>query len=209
MIKKVLASSKSIRLVLVSGGGLRARRYIEEAKKLGADQATMDEIGIEVSRINAMVLISALGNVAYPIVPETLADVVRAVEVGSAPERRRVVVLGGLHPGQSTNAVAALVAEKLRAERLYNATDVDAVYTEDPRKSSRAKRLSKVTTKELSSILGGESLAAGGYDLMDPIALKLIERSSIPTTILECDPKTLAGAILKRAKYGTEVVTHT
>ena len=123
-----------------------------------------------------MVLISALGNFAHVSVPTSLAEVVEALEA----RKNRVVVVGGLHPGQSTNAVAALVAEKVGAEMFINATDTDGVYTEDPRRSENAELLPKVTTKELAKILANESIRAGGYDLMDPVALKLVERFTSP-----------------------------
>jgi uridylate kinase len=114
--------------------------------------------------------------------------------------------LGGLHPGQSTNAVGALVAEKLKADRFVNATDVEGVYSKDPRKYPDAKKLSKVTPRELSEILGNESMMAGGYDLMDQVALKLIERSKIKTWIIKCDEKRIKEALSGSRIEGTEIV---
>ncbi len=130
ILRNILRQKKNIRLVVVAGGGQIARDYIAVASKLGADQASLDEIGIQVSRLNGMVLISALGNLAHASVPTSLAEVVEALEL----PKNRVVVVGGLHPGQSTNAVAALIAERVRAERFINATDTDGVYTKDPEK---------------------------------------------------------------------------
>jgi uridylate kinase len=199
--KQILEAEKTFRLVLVSGGGSMARQYIDIGRKLGADQASLDELGIQVSRLNAMVLVSAFGDLAYPKVPTNLDGVVEAIEVVG----KRVVVVGGLHPGQSTNAVAALIAEKVRAERFINATDVDGVYTKDPQKSKTAKKLHSVTPKQLERILGSESMQAGGYDLMDPVALKLVERSKIPTIVTKCDPKILIDIVLRRKDRGTKI----
>ncbi len=64
-----------------------------------------------------------------------------------------------------------------------------------------------MTTKELAKILADESMSAGGYDLMDPVALKLVERSHIPTRVLKCDPEVLEGSFLRHKKYGTEIVS--
>ena len=200
-LRRIVESRKYLRLVLVAGGGKTSREYIEAASKFGADQASLDEIGIHISRANAMVLICALGEVAHSRVPSNLQEVMQALEI----PRNRIVVVGGFHPGQSTNAVAALIAEKTRASRFINATDTDAVYTEDPNEHKNAKPLTSVTIKELSEILGRESMRAGGYDLMDPVALKLIERSRTPTLITKCTPKILEDSILFGKSPGTVV----
>jgi uridylate kinase len=204
VLVQVLSEKPALRLAVVAGGGSTAREYIRVAEKLGADQASMDEIGIAVSKLNAMILNVGLEEFASSFVPQTLTEVANSLEIGF-PEHR-AVVLGGLHPGQSTNAVAALVAEKLRAKVFVNATDVDAVYTKDPNKFKDAEKLDRVTPSELSKILGTESMRAGAYDLMDPVALKLIERSRIRTWIISCDALRIKQALLGKNPAGTEVV---
>jgi len=199
-ISNALRKRSGLQIAIVAGGGSKAREYIAVAAKAGADQATLDEIGIMVSRVNAFVLSSSLGELSATSVPHTLIEVVEAMKGA------RAVVLGGLHPGQSTNAVGTLVAEKLKAKKFVNATDVDGVYTRDPRKFEDAKRLDVVTPKELSKIIGSESMAAGAYDLMDPVALKLIERSQIHTWIVKCEAKIIEAALLDRKVVGTEIV---
>jgi uridylate kinase len=205
VLQTTVRDKSGLKIAVVTGGGTRAREYIEVAKRFGADQATMDEIGISVSRLNALVLASALGRISVSYVPKTLREVSESLE---SHQVKRVVVLGGLHPGQSTNAVGALVAEKLRAHRFINATDVDGVFTKDPRKFPNAKRLDRVTSKELSRILGSESMMAGAYDLMDPVALKLIERSKIKTWIIRCEAKHIKDALMGSKIEGTEIVVN-
>ena len=113
--------SKTCQPVIVAGGGNIARHYISHARLSGADESTLDELGIEVSRLNAKLLIYALKNNAYPHPPTTLQEVRHAVDSG------QIVVAGGLHPGQSTNGTAALIAEKVNASEFLNATDVDGI----------------------------------------------------------------------------------
>ena len=57
------------------------------------------------------------------------------------PKPGRIVVMGGVAVGQTTDAVAALLAEYVRADRLIVATSVDGVYTADPEKDPDAKKL--------------------------------------------------------------------
>jgi len=126
-------------------------------------------------------------------------------EVKHAVDDGLIVVTGGLHPGQSTNGTAALIAEKIKAEQFLNATDVDGVYDMDPNKFKQAKKFKTIELKNLRNMLIREDSIAGGYDLMDIVALKIIERSKIKTRILKADIKTIEKAI-KGADVGTKIV---
>ena len=191
--------SKTCQPIIIAGGGNIARHYIAHARSFGADESTLDELGIEISRLNAKLLIYALKNKAYSHPPTTLQEVRHAVDDGL------IVVTGGLHPGQSTNGTAALIAEKINAEQFLNATDVDGVYDKDPNKFKNAKKFKRIELKNLKNMLVHEDSIAGGYDLMDIVALKIIERSKIKTRILKADIKTLEKAI-KGVDVGTEIV---
>jgi uridylate kinase len=191
--------SKICQPIVIAGGGNIARHYISHARSSGADESTLDELGIEISRLNAKLLIYTLKNKAYPHPPTTLQEIKLAVDDGL------IVITGGLHPGQSTNGTAALIAEKIRAELFLNATDVDGVYDMDPNKYKRAKKFKRIELKNLKNILVHEDSIAGGYDLMDIVALKIIERSKINTRILKADPKIIEKAI-KGEDVGTKIV---
>ena len=191
--------SKVCQPIVIAGGGNIARHYISHARSSGADESTLDELGIEISRLNAKLLIYALKNKAYSHPPTTLQEVKHAVDDGL------IVVTGGLHPVQSTNGTAALIAEKIKAEQFLNATDVDGVYDMDPNKHKKAKKFKQIELKNLRNMLVHEDSIAGGYDLMDIVALKIIERSKIKTRILKADPKTIEKAI-KGEDVGTKIV---
>jgi len=191
--------SKICQPIVIAGGGNIARHYISHARSSGADESTLDELGIEISRLNAKLLIYALKNKAYSHPPTTLQEVRHAVDDGL------IVVAGGLHPGQSTNGTAALIAEKINAEQFLNATDVDGVYDMDPNKFKNAKKFKRIDLKNLRNMLVHEDSLAGGYDLMDIVALKIIERSKIKTRILKADIKILEKAI-KGADVGTQII---
>jgi uridylate kinase len=167
------------RLVVVAGGGEEARRYIKAARELGASEYACDILGIEVSRLNARLLMAALRDYAYPTPPETISELEIAFQNG------RIIVTGGIEPGQSTNAVAALAAEAIVADLLVNATDVEGVYTSDPRKDPTAKKLDEIDTEQLLRLVISGEMGAGGYELFDPVAIKIVERSRIPTRIID------------------------
>ena len=186
--------------IVITGGGSIARLYINFARKLGQDEASLDLLGIAISRINAKLLIASLGNYAYPDVPQSLDDVGRFVE------SNKIIVSGGLHPGQSTNATSALIAEKTRASEFINATDVNGIYDSDPRKNNNAHLFEKIEVNKLLTMLLKESSMAGEYDLLDIVALKVIERSKIKTKVILSNPRNIYNTIHGRNFMGTELV---
>jgi uridylate kinase len=205
LLKEVVKKRKSTKLVIVAGGARVARVYIRAAQELGADQVSQDELGIQASRLNAIVLSMAVGNESSTESYTTISDLANGLEVSD--RNKRVFVIGGIQPGQSTNAAAALAAEKLGADLFVNATDVGGVYTRDPKRFKNSKLLSKVRARKLASILDKQSMKAGAYDLMDPVALKIIERSKIKTRIVSCDEGTLRSVLLSEKKIGTEIIS--
>lgn len=185
--------------VVVSGGGIIARHYVNLARSLGSDESSLDEMGIEISRLNAMLLSAALGDSAYPVIPSNLEEITIACQSG------KIIVSGGLHPGQSTNATAALICEKIKADRFLNATDVDGIYDSDPKKNKKAKMFKEITIKKCLDLLNNESTQAGNYELMDIVAMKVIERSKIPTYVIKSDPKIIRNLIMKNRQTGTKI----
>lgn len=192
--------AKKCQLYVVVGGGGEARRYISVARKLGIDEGTSDEIGILITRLNATLLIASLGDDAYPKVAETHNE---AKKFG---ESKKIVIMGGITPGQTTDAVAAVLAERVGASVFINATSVDAVYSEDPKKNPKAKKFTTLTPAKLLEIVGAEGLGAGSNNVLDVIAARIVERSRIPLIVLDGrNPKNLEDAILKGKVKGTVV----
>jgi len=192
--------TKKVQPIVITGGGSIARLYINFARKLGQDEASLDLLGIAISRINAKLLIASLGNYAYPDVPQSLDDVGRFVE------SNKIIISGGLHPGQSTNATSALIAEKTGASEFINATDVNGIYDSDPRKNNNARLFEKIEINKLLKMLLKESSMAGEYNLLDIVALKVIERSKIKTKVILSSPTNIYNTIQGRNYIGTELI---
>ena len=169
---------KGYHLGVVVGGGDPARKYIGLARELGVNETLCDILGIMVSRLNAQTLIALLGGKAYPQPPCSLEEYLRAWSTG------RIVISGGFQPGQSTNAVSALVVEALNTRKLYMAASVDAVYDKDPKKHRDARRIVEITLRELKKIIEQE-FKAGAYQLLDPLAINILERSRIEVVLFD------------------------
>lgn len=192
--------SEKYRVFVVVGGGGEARRYIEAVRTIGVDEGTCDEIGILVTRLNATLLIAALGDSAYPCVAEDQAMALEYAVSG------RIVVMGGVTPAQTTDAVAAVLAERTGAAILVNLTSVDGIYSADPKTDASATRYTHLTPDRLAEIVGGSRLNAGSNTVMDAIAVKIIQRSGIPLVVLDGrQPKNLPDAIISGRFSGTFV----
>jgi len=187
------------RWAVVVGGGSPARSYVEAARSLGLDEAASDSIAVHITRVNARLLSLLIGEKAHPVIPQTLDQLREYASLG------KIVVMGGLQPGQSTVAVAALAAEAVRAEKLIIATDVEGIYTEDPKINPNARLLKEITLKQLQRILAETSHLAGEYKLIDAVGLKILARSKIPTIYLNGrNPENIRKVVLGK-RVGTLV----
>lgn len=189
------------RILAVVGGGAVARRYIEGARALGAGETALDDIGIAVTRINARVLLAALPK-AYPLPPRAFDEAILASHTFP------VVVMGGTHAGHTTDAVTVMLGDRAHAKRIVIATNVDGVYTADPKKDPKAKLLPRLTHDELVKITSGADGKAGGAGVIDALGAKMLARSGIEcAVVLGTDLKALEAAILGRTDFHGSLVT--
>lgn len=172
-------SSSAVKLYVVTGGGRHARYYIRAGRALGASEEYLDTMGIEVTRLNARLLIAALKGLACPEPPRDYEEAARA---GAS---HQVVVMGGVAPGVTTDAVSARLAKRVQATRLVNATSVDGAYTSDPKKDPAAKRIPAMTHEELVRLVSGTAGGAGPTTVFDPVGADELSRSRIMLTIVD------------------------
>ncbi|MFH0961364.1 MAG: UMP kinase [archaeon] len=174
--------SQGKRVAVIVGGGKLVRDYVSALRGTGMNEAFLDELGILIGRLNARVV----AKMADGRFVETLEQARYVVEEGIVP------VMGGMIPGQSHDAVAAVVAEYLEAEHLYILTDVGGVYDKDPKISSDARLLPNLSFSEMIRLCEGLESKAGNYPIFDFVAAKVISRSKIRTTLCKFENLTLA-----------------
>ncbi len=192
--------SKEYRLYVVCGGGRIARYYISIGRDLGVGEEDLDKLGIDATRINARLLILACGDLASP---EPAQDIEQAASFG---DDHSIVVMGGTEPGHTTDAVSAMLAEKVGAVRLVNATNVDGVYDSDPKKNPMATKFSNLSYEKLNSLVSGDHNKAGPNVIFDPKGARIIERMKIQLMVCNGrDIEALRIAILGKEFEGTVV----
>ena len=198
--KLLKEQSEEHEIFVVVGGGKPAREYIGVVRDLGVGEALCDDIGIEVTRINAKLLLLALGDAAYQKVPHNFQEALEYSATG------KIVVMGGTEPAHSTDAVSAILAEYVQADLLVNLTAVDGLYTKDPKKYDDAELIEEITASDMMEIISGNEVKAGTYEFIDTTAIQMIKRSNLETVIANGnDPQNLIRAI-KGEKIGTRVI---
>ena len=199
--KLLKEQSEEHEIFVVVGGGKPAREYIGVVRDLGAGEAKCDDIGIEVTRVNAKLMLLALGDAAYQKVPHNFQEALEYSATG------KIVVMGGTEPAHSTDAVSAILAEYVQADLLVNLTAVDGLYTKDPKKYDDAELIEEITASDMMEIIGGNEVKAGTYEFIDMTAIQMIKRSNLETVIANGnEPQNLIRAI-KGEKIGTRVIS--
>ena len=176
VVRKLKRQNHEVAVVI--GGGSLAREFIFSAKNLGLNMQTQDEIAISVSRLFAQLFLKTVGNLTCKKVALTLDDASRCLS------ERKIVVMGGLKPGITTDAVAALVAEHVDGELLVKGTDQEGIYTKDPRKNSDAVKLDHLSFDDLQDVFSESQHRAGMHQIVDPEAVKVLKRKRIKLVVV-------------------------
>jgi uridylate kinase len=184
-------------VLAVVGGGSLSRELIRTAKALGLGESEQDLVAISVSRLLAQLFLLKLGRAGTTTVPLTVEEAAGFVEMG------KIVVMGGLRPGMTTDAVAALLADRVGAELLVKATDQDGVFSRDPRKFPDARKLDELSFDDLGKLFEADRHRAGIHQVLDPEAVRLLRRNRIRTVVVNgSEPENVLLAV-KGERVGT------
>lgn len=186
-------------VVAIVGGGTLARDFIKIAGELGLDEAKRDWAAIHVSRLFAQLFVMRLGEAGCGTVPVSLDEAFGCLE------QERIVVMGGLKPGMTTDAVAAMVGERIKADLLVKASDVYGVFTKDPKKHPDAKKIDELGFDELSRLFEENKHKAGIHQILDPEAVKILEKRKMRMVVVNgFKPENVLLAV-KGEKIGTTI----
>jgi len=162
----------------VVGGGSLSRELIKTARAMGLSEPAQDEVAISVSRLMAQLFVLRLAGHGALTVPTTIEDAAKLLNKGKA------VVMGGLKPGMTTDAVAAMLADRVDADLLVKATDVDGVFTRDPKKHKDAEKLERLSFDDLFGFFEKEHHEAGIHQVLDPEAVRILQKKRIKTVVV-------------------------
>jgi uridylate kinase len=198
----VAAHKLGVALGVVVGGGNIFRGV--EISGRGVSRATGDSMGMLATVMNCLALEAAveraggsartLSAVAMPSVCETYA---RAPALKHLEKKRIVLLAGGTgNPFFTTDTTAVLRAAELGCEVVLKATNVDGVYSADPKKDPDAKRFDRLSHAQ-----------AIGDDLrvMDATAFTLARENRMPIIVFSIREPGGIAAVLRGSGRATLV----
>ncbi len=163
LIERLLTEDAKRLFIIIVGGGGPARVWQQAYLKVlpGAENDTADWIGIMATRLNAQLIKAIFGNLASDaLVTDPSADI---------SFQGRILVGAGWKPGFSTDYDAVLLAERFAARNLINLSNIEQVYTDDPKKNPAAEPIEYISWKDFRSLVG-DTWVPGKNVPFDPVA---------------------------------------
>lgn len=184
---------------IIAGGGSTARRYQEAANQVTPlSRHDLDWIGIHSTRLNAQLLRNIFVGYAHPqIIKNPTIDV---------ESEEPITIAAGWQPGCSTDYDAVLMAKNIGARRLVNLSNIDYVYTADPKKDAAATKIESIGWVEFRKLIPTE-WDPGLSSPFDPVAAKEAETLGLEVAIMNgakleefsnyLDNKPFVGTVIK------------
>ncbi|HAF96263.1 MAG TPA: UMP kinase [Elusimicrobia bacterium] len=194
------ALKKDLQLAVVIGGGNIWRGARDGKGMIG--RVTSDNMGMLATVINAMALQSALEHEGVSTRVQTAIEIsslaepfIRRRAIRHLEKGRVVIFAGGTgNPYFTTDTAAALRAAEIGADVIFKATQVDGVYTGDPKIDKKAKLIKGIAYMEA---------VKKGLKFMDTSALTLCMENHIPILVFNLHTP----GNIKKALHGEKVGT--
>ncbi|TYR33805.1 UMP kinase [Mesorhizobium microcysteis] len=188
------ARQMGVEVGVVIGGG-NIFRGVAVASK-GGDRVTGDHMGMLATVINSLALRTSLVKIGVDAVvlsaiamPELCESFSQRQATAYMNQGKVVIFAGGTgNPFFTTDSAAALRAAEIGADALFKGTQVDGVYTADPKKDPSATRYERITHSDV---------LRDGLSIMDAAAIALARENHIPIIVYSIHEEGGFGAILR------------
>jgi uridylate kinase len=198
----IAAQNLGAEIAVVIGGGNMIRGV--EVSVQGVSRSTGDTMGMLATMMNCLALEAAIERQGTPartlsafVMPQISELFTRSAAHKYLAEGRIVLLGGGTgNPFFTTDTTAVLRAAEIGAQAVLKATNVDGIYSADPKKDPSAKRFDRLTHSEA---------IGGGYKVMDATAFALARETSLPIIVFSIAEPGSIGAILSGTGRGTIV----
>ncbi|CAN5256507.1 UMP kinase [soil metagenome] len=189
----IKARELGVEVAVVVGGGNIFRGV--EVSSRGVSRTTGDTMGMLATVMNCLALESALERKGQSarvlsafVMPQVCELFTRSTAHKYLAEGRIVVLAGGTgNPYFTTDTTAVLRAAEIGAQAVLKATNVDGVYSADPKKDKSATRFERLSHSQA---------VEGGYKVMDATAFALARETSLPIIVFSIAEPGSIGAVL-------------
>ncbi len=196
------AREMGVEVGLVIGGGNIFRGLAVASK--GGDRVTGDHMGMLATVINSLAMRTSLVKLGVDTVvlsaiamPELCESFSQRQATAYMNSGKVVIFAGGTgNPFFTTDSAAALRSAEIGADALFKGTQVDGIYSADPKKDPNAVRYERITHREVLS---------QGLQVMDTAAIALARENNIPIIVYSIHEKGGFGAILRGEGHCTIV----
>ncbi|MBR0964500.1 UMP kinase [Bradyrhizobium diazoefficiens] len=198
----IAARQLGTEVAVVIGGGNLFRGV--EVSSRGVSRPTGDTMGMLATMMNCLALEATIERKGMPartlsafVMPE-ISELFTRTAAHTYLAEGRIVLLGGGtgNPFFTTDTTAVLRAAEIGAQAVLKATNVDGVYSADPKKDPTATRFDRLTHSQAIE---------GGYKVMDATAFALARETSLPIIVFSIAEPGSIGAILSGGGHGTIV----
>jgi uridylate kinase len=191
-----------VNLCLVVGGGNIIRGAV--ASREGLDRVSADYMGMLATVINALAVQDVLEKIGVDtrvmtaIRMESLAEpYIRRRAIRHLEKGRLIIFAGGTgNPFFSTDTAGVLRALEIEAEVILKATNVDGIYTSDPRKNPDAEFIPELSFQEA---------IVRNYAVMDANAFGLCKANNLPIVVFNMNRPGAISRVLQGERVGTIV----
>lgn len=198
-VRSQLAQHSDRQFFLVIGGGIIARHYRDAGREVVGHELSRDDLdylGIHATKLNAHLVRTIFKDIAHPYILKHY-EIIRKV-----PEP--VVVAAGWKPGWSTDYCSILLCEDYDVRTVINLSNIEQVYSEDPKKNPDAKPFDKLSWQEFRKIVGNE-WQPGMNAPFDPVAAKRAEELGIKVVLMGKDFDNLKNYFDQKPYIGTTI----
>jgi uridylate kinase len=189
---------RGYKFAIICGGGSIARKYQRAASKIARlDNEALDWIGIEATKMNAFFLQKLFGRHAHDAI---IYDPSKNISFA----KKHILIASGWKPGWSTDYDAVLIAKQLKVDTIVNMSNVDYVYSSDPRKNKHAKPIAALCWRHYRK-LAGSTWRAGMSFPFDPIAARAAEKANLAVSIIGKDLANFEKILQNKQPKGTVI----
>jgi uridylate kinase len=185
---------------IITGGGQTARKYQAAGHAARGDlhPEDLDWLGIHATRMNAHLLRAVF-------LDDAQARIVKNPTRAIIP-KKPIIIGAGWKPGWSTDYCAVMAAKRLGAKRLVNLSNIDFVYTADPKQDPNAQKIEKIDWDSFRKLIP-DHWDPGLSSPFDPVAAKEAQHLGLEVAVMNgkkldelgnyLEGKPFAGSVIK------------